>query len=282
MKIGPYEVRMIESGRFALDGGAMFGIVPKPLWDRRAPADERNRIDLATRLMLLRGDDRVVLVDTGMGDDYSDKERDIYKIDQEHSSLARSLAAENLEAEDVTDVVLTHLHFDHAGGTTRRTSEGDLVPAFPNARYHVQRRNFEWARDPSERDRGSYLSENFDPLADAGCLELYDGPGEILPGVFAEVVDGHTFGQQVIRVGDDATTLVYCADLLPTAAHVPVPYVMGYDLQPLVTVREKRELYTRAIEHGWILALEHDPQSAAIRIREGARGFEVAETVAID
>ncbi len=282
MKIGSYDVRMIESGRFALDGGAMFGIVPKPLWDRRAPADDRNRVDLATRLLLLRGEDRVVLVDTGMGDDYSEKERDIYKIDQEHSSLARSLATEGLSPDDVTDVVLTHLHFDHAGGATRRTEDGDLVPAFERARYHVQRRNFDWARDPSERDRGSYLAENFDPLADAGCLELHDGPGEILPDIFAEVVDGHTFGQQVIRVSDDAATLLYCADLLPTAAHVPVPYVMGYDLQPLATVREKHELYARAIENDWILALEHDPTTAAIRIREGARGFEVAEIVTID
>lgn len=278
--IAGYDVCTLESGRFGLDGGAMFGIVPKPLWNRRAPADDRNRIDLATRLLLLRGHDRVILVDTGMGDKYSDKERDIYKIDQQHSSLDRSLDSHGLTADDVTDVILTHLHFDHAGGATRRGDGGnDLVPAFGKARYHVQRQNFEWGRKPSDRDRGSYLSENFDPLYDAGCLELLDGPGTIFPGIDLELVHGHTFGQQLVRVHDDDQCLLFCGDLLPTAAHLPVPYVMGYDLQPLETVKEKHALYERAVAGNWLLVLEHDPNGAAIRVRQGERGIEVAEHV---
>jgi len=280
LAIAGYELHTLDSGRFGLDGGAMFGIVPKPLWHRVAPADDRNRIDLATRLLLLRGHGRTILVDTGIGDKFADKERDIYKVDPRAGEVDRALdgalAERGVARADVTDVLLTHLHFDHAGGATRRAGDA-LVPGFPNATYHVQERNLAWARDPSDRDRASYLRPDFDPLAEAGVLETLDGGGEPFPGVHVEPVDGHTFGQQLVRIEGEGRTLLFCGDLVPTAAHVSIPWVMAYDLQPLVTVREKHDFFRRALEGEWILVLEHDPEVEAIRLGEGRRGVEVAE-----
>ncbi len=278
MQIGGWQIETVDTGLFGLDGGAMFGIVPRPLWERAAPPDDRNRIDLAMRLLLLRGHDRVVLVDTGIGDKFGEKETDIYKIDASSSSLDASLAACGVRRDDITDVILTHLHFDHAGGATKLV-DGELAPAFANATYHVQKRNLEWGREPSDRDRGSYLRENFDPLADAGVLETLDGPCELFPGVWLDLMNGHTFAQQLVRVTDGARTLLHCGDLVPTAAHVPIPYVMGYDLQPLETVREKREVFEKALAEDWLLVLEHDPTTEAVRLESGKRGAQVRERV---
>jgi glyoxylase-like metal-dependent hydrolase (beta-lactamase superfamily II) len=276
MKIAGYEIHPVETGRFALDGGAMFGIVPRVLWERTNPPDEANRIEMAMRCLLLRGHGRTVLVDAGVGTGLGRKEREIYRFEPTPGPLEASLRDLGVGREDVTDVILTHLHFDHAGGAVRREGK-ELVPAFPRATCHVQRRNFEWACDPSERDRASYRPDDFLPLRDAGCLSLVEGPTELLPGLHLEVVDGHTFGQQIVRVSDTSGTLLFCADLVPTASHVPLPYVMGYDLQPLVTLREKRGVYARAIEEGWILVLEHDATTEAVRVRSGRRGAEVQE-----
>ena len=276
MRIGDWELSTVDSGRFGLDGGAMFGIVPKPLWERRIPADDRNRIALGMRLLVARGQGRVVLVDTGIGDKFAEKERDIYRIEAPASSLHAALGGAGVDPASITDVVLTHLHFDHAGGSTLRGSDGELAPAFPGAKHWVQRSNLEWARSPSDRDRGSYLAENFDPLADAGVLEILDGPAEPFPGFHLDVVNGHTFGQQLPRIEGGGRTVAFLGDLVPTAAHVPVPWVMGYDLQPLETVREKHALYERAIEDEWLLVLEHDATTPAIRLRRGDRGVEIA------
>lgn len=273
--IGPYEARSILSGTFALDGGAMFGVVPRTIWEKSNPPDERNRIALALRLLLLRSEERVVLVDTGIGDKFSAKENAIYKVDARLPDEA--LAAAGVDPASVTDVILTHFHFDHGGGSTRR--DGSLV--FPRARHHVQRRHFEYAKRPSPKDRASFRPEDFLPLAEAGALVLHDGPGEILPGIEGLPLDGHTDAMQVVKVSGGGSTLLYLADLAPTTAHVRVPFVMAYDNRPLATMEEKERLFRRAVDEGWILFFEHDPRVAACRIAPGEKDFAPGEEVSV-
>lgn len=281
MQIAGYEVKALETGRFALDGGAMFGVVPKVVWEKKNPADELNRIALALRVLLLVGHGRVVLVDTGIGDKFSERHQAIYGIDPTAGTLLSALAEQGFASADVTDVVLTHLHFDHAGGATRRLPDGQLVPTFPNATYHVQRRNWDWAHNPSEKDRASYLSENFAPLAEAGQINWVEGSGAILPGVYAWLSEGHTVGQQLIQVRDEQQTLIYCADIIPTSTHLAVPYVMGYDLHPLTTIAEKKEILEQAAEGGWIVVFEHDPVMQACTVVRTEKGFAPAEPVTL-
>lgn len=276
MTIGSYTLHEIHAGQLRLDGGAMFGIVPKPLWERRIPADDRNRIPLATRCLLLEGDGRVVLIDNGVGDTYDAKFADIYGVDQESAELHRSLDAAGFGADDVTDVILTHLHFDHCGGSTTRDADRTLRVAFPNATFHVQRAHWDWAHT-SPREGASFLSENLDPLEDSGQLRLVDGPGSLLPGIEALVVDGHTRGQQLLKISDDKHTLLYAADLLPTAAHVPLLWVMAYDVAPLDTLDEKERILEEASREGWTIFFEHDAETATARIEKGERGFTAVE-----
>lgn len=276
MQIGPYTLHEIPAGRFRLDGGAMFGIVPKPLWARHAEPDDRNRIPLAMRCLLLEGDGRVVLVDAGIGDKVDAKFRDLYAVDLETSELHRSLRAAGFGAEDVTDVVLTHLHFDHGGGATSRDADGRLRPTFPRATYHVQRAHWQWAHE-SPRERASFLPENLEPLAASGQLHLLDGPGEVLPGLEVIVVDGHTRGQQLLKVADGETTLLYAADLLPTAAHVPLLWIMAYDVAPLETLAEKEAILAQAEREGWTIFFEHDPERATARIARTEKGYVAVE-----
>ena len=216
--IGPYTLHTIETGRFKLDGGAMFGIVPKPLWERAIPADARNRIPLHMRCLLLEGDDRLILIDNGLGDKASARFREIYAVDHEEYNLHRSLAEAGFHPDDVTDVILTHLHFDHCGGSTRRVEEG-LALAFNNATHHVQRAHWEWALSPNPRERASFLKENLEPLAASGQLHLIDGDGPLFPGVDLVTVNGHTEAQQMVKVSGAEGTLVFVADLVPTSAH---------------------------------------------------------------
>ena len=263
LKLGDWTLNTIEAGYLWLDGGSMFGSVPKPLWSRTNPPDDRNRIRLAMRCMLLRGHGRTVLVDVGAGDKFSDKLRDIYRLEPE-PSLEHSLAALGLAPADVTDVVLTHLHFDHAGGSTVRTPEG-LRPRLPQARWFVQRRNWDNAHAPNPRERASYMPENYDALMECGVLTLWDGPQQPWPGFQTIGVDGHTRGQQVVRVCGGGSTAYFVTDLIPTAAHVRIPFVMGYDVAAIETMEEKRALLVRAVqERAWIV-LEHDPDTALAR-----------------
>lgn len=281
MKIGKYSVNIIESGYFGLDGGAMFGIIPKPLWERTNPADKENRIKLATRNLLLISDSRKILVDTGMGKKWSDKNKEIYAVDQNNFSMENSLSKLNLKPEDITDVILTHLHFDHTGGSTVRNN-GKLEPAFPNAVYYVQKQNYQWAINPSERDAASYIKENFTPLNDAGVLMQIEGEKKLDDEIDLIIVNGHTFGQQLLKISDSENTILYCCDLFPTTSHVPLPYVMGYDLQPLVTIEEKKKILKSALDEDWKLFFEHDPETAfaavgstekGIRLKEKYKGF---------
>jgi glyoxylase-like metal-dependent hydrolase (beta-lactamase superfamily II) len=279
--LGPWAVHTIETGSLKLDGGAMFGSVPKTLWSRSHPADERNRIALAMRCLLLEGHGRRVLVDVGAGDKLEPKWADIYGISSEVHSLERSLAALGLGVEDVTDVVLTHLHFDHAGGATSRQG-GVLVPRLPRALYYVQRRNWENAQRPNPRERASYLGENFDPLMAAGVLRLWDGPQAPWPGLEVFTAEGHTRGQQLIRVSGEGGILYFVADLIPTRSHVRIPFVMGYDVAAIETMAEKRELLERAAREGAWIALEHDPEIAMARPRADGDDFAWDDTVSAD
>lgn len=280
MPLGDWTAHTIEAGALWLDGGSMFGSVPKPLWSRTNPADERNRIRLAMRTLLLEGPGRRVLVDTGLGTKDDDRFRDIFRVEDE-PSLENSLRAAGLALADITDVLLTHLHFDHAGGATRR--EGDrLVPTFPKAKYWIQRRNWDNAHAPNPRERASYRSENFDPLEAAGVVGLVDGAAELWPGIQLVLADGHTRGQQLVRVSGGGETLYFVADLIPTAAHVRIPFVMGYDVAAIETMAEKRSLLERAVdERAWIV-LEHDPETALARPAAKADDFAWDERIAGD
>lgn len=279
--IGPYTLHTIETGRFGLDGGAMFGIVPKPLWERRITPDARNRIPLHMRCLLLKGAGRCVLIDTGLGTKHDAKFADIYAVDHETYTLRDSLAAAGVGPEDVTDVILTHLHFDHAGGSTYREGE-QLRPTFPNARYHVQRDHWDWAAAPNGKEANSFRPMDFRPLQANGQVYLVEGEKELFPGVQVLTVDGHTHAQQLVKVSGPEGTLVYVADLLPTAAHVRAPWIMAYDVRPLVTLDEKERFLNTAIAEGWQLFFEHDPEVVVASVRRAERGIDVVQPRSLD
>jgi glyoxylase-like metal-dependent hydrolase (beta-lactamase superfamily II) len=280
VKLGRYELHAVRDGTFALDGGAMFGVVPRPLWERKIAPDARNRIPLAARCLLAvdRDAKRVILVDDGMGDKWDAKRVEIYGIDKSAGDLAAGLRRLGFAPEDVTDVVLTHLHFDHAGGTTRPGPAGEPTLSFPRAVHHLQRRNWNWAHGPTEKDQGSFLVENFELLRHSNLLHLVDGAAALFPDVELIVSEGHTVGQQLPRFHDGSTHLTFCGDLIPTAAHLRPSWVMAYDLQPLTTLEEKKVLVAEALEDDGILFFEHDPAIAACRLeeRDGQPSFRVA------
>ena len=278
LTLGGWSAHTLETGRLRLDGGAMFGSVPKPVWSRTHPADDRNRITLAMRTLLLEGEGRRILVDTGIGTKFPPKLVDIYAVDHSEHTLERSLAALGLGVEDVTDVVLTHLHFDHAGGATE-VRGGGLAPRLPRAHYYVQRRNWENASRPNPRERASYLAENFAPLMEAGVLRLWEGPQRPWPGIELFTAEGHTRGQQLMRVSGQEGALYFVADLIPTASHVRIPFVMGYDIAAIETMEEKRALLARAAAEGAWVCLEHDPETALARPRAEGDDFAWAERV---
>lgn len=279
MKVGRYQIDIIETGRFGLDGGAMFGVVPKVLWERAyAPADSRNRIPMAAKAMLVRSAERVILVDTGNSPEMPDKLKDIYGLDFSQYNLEKSLNEIGINAADVTDVILTHLHFDHCGGATKKQSDGGsqspdtFVPRFVNARYYVQREHYEWALKPTEKDKASFMLENYMPLIEHGVLEFLDGPGELFPGIRVDLTHGHTQALQMVTVSDASSTVFYPADLMPTGAHIAIPYGMGYDNFPLTTIAEKKMVLPRIIEERWIVIFEHDALRVGARISQGQKG----------
>lgn len=276
MKLGDWRFRAFHDGRFKLDGGAMFGVVPKIFWQEQHPADEFNRIDLDLRCLLVEYGDRRILVDVGIGDRWEEKKKGIFAIKRRPNQLVAELAEAGLTRDSVTDVVLTHLHFDHAGGTLRETEDG-LRPVFPSARHWVQQRHWDWARNPSERDRASFRPEDFLALADHGDLQLVDGATEIMPGVRVTPVNGHTPGQQMVEFETGAGTVVYCGDLIPFLSQVHVPWIMGFDLNPLLTVTEKKQFLTRAVEDGLILVFEHDHRHEAATVKFADGRFQPAE-----
>ncbi len=280
MTIGPYEVHSLETGRFSLDGGAMFGVVPWVFWSKTNPPDERRRIELAARCLLIRGNGRTILVDDGNGTKWNDKLKDIYKLDTAHSDIVRSLQQYGLTPDDITDVLLTHLHFDHAGGSTTKEN-GSVVPAFRKAKYYVQKKHWELSQSPTEKDRGSFMREDYQPLMDHRVLELVDGEFEIFPGIELMVCNGHTSAQQLPKISDGKRSVLFCCDLIPTVSHLPYPYVMAYDVRPLLTIEEKKKVLGRACEEKWILFFEHDPTVEAATIRSGEKSFVIDQKVTL-
>lgn len=272
MQFGPYDVQVVSDGSYLLDGGSMFGVVPKVLWQGRHPADHDNRIELALNCLLLRGDGRVVLIDTGMGDHWTPREREQYGLLRPEGGLLDDLRRKGVSPQDVTDVVLTHLHFDHSGGVVRWDG-GSPSLNFPRAVHWLQQQNLEWAQHPSERDRRSFREADLQALLQQPTqLRLLKGPGEFLPAISATVVSGHTPGQQLLRIGDGERSLLFCADLVPFASQVRLPWIAAFDLHPLLTLEEKKELLANATAERWILVFEHDPKipAASIEYRDGA------------
>jgi glyoxylase-like metal-dependent hydrolase (beta-lactamase superfamily II) len=281
MQTGKFNIDVVDTGLFGLDGGSMFGIVPKVLWSKAYnPGDERNRIPLAARPLLVRWDNYIVLIDTGNGNKFNDKFADIYGIDREKSSIVAALKPFGVIREDVTHVILTHLHFDHTGGSTI-IENGKLVPTFPNAVYYVQKDQFISALHPNDKERPSFIKENYEPLVTEGKLETIDGEGEIFPGILAIPVFGHTKAMQLLKISDAGQTLLYCADVVPTSAHVHVPYYMSFDNNPLQTIKEKKILIPQAYEEGWTLVYEHDAFIQAGKLKSTEKGFANGESVII-
>ncbi len=272
MKFGDYRVEVVPGGEFRLDGGAMFGVVPRSLWQRVAPPDEENRVRLNANCLYVEAASERVLVETGMGDKWSPRQREMYGVGP-GPTLAESLHARTgCRPEDITIVVNTHLHFDHAGGNTTLDAEGRAVAAFTNARYFVSRSEYEHAESPHERDRASYLPENWRPLAESGQLELKDAEYEVVPGLSLETVAGHSRTMQCVRLERGRRTLYGFADLVPTRAHVPPAWVMGYDLYPVETLEAKRRLLPLAAREGWLCLFYHDPEEPLARVVEGEGG----------
>ncbi|MCP4499905.1 MAG: MBL fold metallo-hydrolase [Deltaproteobacteria bacterium] len=287
LHLGRYDAQVIQAGRFALDGGAMFGVIPRTMWEKRIEPDARHRIDLATNCLLLRDGKRVILVDNGMGNKWNAKEQGIFKIGE--WTLLENLQKAGVAADDVTDLFLTHLHFDHAGGSTALDENEELRITFANANVHVGKRNWEWAKDPVERDRGSYRRENFELLNEGGRLVLHDdekclaegaAPIRIFDDFEAFSCDGHTSGQLLPLVGpvganNDVMRLLYGADMIPTQHHVRMPWHMGYDLRPTTLLKEKRALLSLCSDEHVALLFEHDLQTAVASIVREGKDFSV-------
>jgi glyoxylase-like metal-dependent hydrolase (beta-lactamase superfamily II) len=279
VRLGDFRLDVVSDGTFRLDGGAMFGVVPRVLWERVYPPDDRNRIRLGLNCLLVRTGRETVLVDTGIGEKWSERERDMYGIAHE-TTVAGSLGALGLAPDDVDVVVCTHLHFDHAGGNTRPGPEGEPVPTFPRARYVVQAGELATARAPHERERASYLAENWEPLVASGQLETVEGETEVVPGVRVFPVRGHNDYTQLVSVESGGERAVYFADVVPTTRHLRPAWVMGYDLYPVELLERKKELVARAEREAWVCVFEHDHEMPMARIVRDERGNPVAAPIA--
>ncbi|NPV13667.1 MBL fold metallo-hydrolase [candidate division WOR-3 bacterium] len=274
MDFGRFKLYPLCDGFFGLDGGAMFGVVPKPLWEKDHPPDERNRIKLALRPLLVATGKELILIDTGIGDKYDASFAERYRIEKTDSLLS-GLARLGFKPEDITTVVLTHLHFDHCGGSTR-IKDGKLVPTFPHARYIVQHTEWNDAIQPNRRSRASYLGENFLPLKETDQLELISGSTEIYPGIELIHTGGHTRGMQLVKITDENKTAIFWSDMIPTKSHIPVPYIMGYDLFPLDSMDQKEKLLNQAVNGNWFSIFEHDTDNiiGKITFKDGKYHFE--------
>jgi glyoxylase-like metal-dependent hydrolase (beta-lactamase superfamily II) len=280
MKLGAFEIYPLSDGSFRLDGGAMFGVVPKVLWQRCCAADELNRISLSLTCLLIRAHGKNILVDTGLGSKEDPRFKEMFAVDRA-ISLELSLKRLGLSRDDIDLVINTHLHFDHAGGNTMDNGSGTLVPAFPKARYVVQRGEYDDAVQANERTRASYRRDNFLPITETGRWDLLDGDTQLLSGITAMVTQGHTRYHQGIKIESEGRTAFYLGDLIPTVCHLPLPYIMGYDLSPLKTLETKRWVLDRAFEEKWLLLFEHDPIVQAGRVRRDTDGKYVLDEVTV-
>lgn len=282
--IGNFELYTIHTGDFKLDGGAMFGVVPKTLWSRGIPANEKNQIQMTLRCLLIRSKNtgKVYLIDNGIGTKFNEKMMNIYGVDYSKHNIEKSFEEQGFTFDDVTDLILTHLHFDHCGGTSYFTETGENKMTFPNAAIHTGKRHWEVAVNPNAREKASFLPENIGPLKNADNLNLIPDNYEFEPGLKTITVNGHTRGQLLPVIEDEGKTLVFVADLIPTHVHVPLPWVMGYDMYPIDTLLEKEEFLKQAAAEGWYLYLEHDYYEEIIRVAyEGGR-FSVTDKLTLN
>jgi len=291
MQFGKFKFSILYDGTFWLDGGAMFGVVPKILWNKLNPADELNRIKLSLNCLLVQTPNNNILIDTGLGEKVDEKFKEMYRLER-NTTLIESLKKIGLKPEDIDFVINTHLHFDHCGGNTispsplplpqasrlalrpetqyrgktqcreRASGKGErkFVPTFPKAKYVIQKKEWLEATNPNERTKASYLKENFMPIKEADQLMLVDGDHEIMPGIKAINTSGHTQGHQSVLIESEGKTAIYFGDLIPTASHIKIPYIMGYDLYPLDSIEKKKEILNRALKENWLLIFEHDPK----------------------
>ncbi|MCK4339817.1 MAG: MBL fold metallo-hydrolase [Candidatus Cloacimonetes bacterium] len=270
LKLGDFELFFLRDGSFWLDGGGYFGIVPKIIWEKLVYVDEFNRVKLNSNPLLVRTGKQNVLIDPGLGNKYSEKQKNIFKIDYE-PSIAQSLAEIGMNPDDIDVVVATHLHFDHMGACTKYDN-GKIVPTFKNAIHYVQKGEWEDATHPNQRTKGTYYLENYVPLMDAGLVKLVEGNVEIIPGFSVEVTGGHTRHHQIVFAKSNGKIAVYFGGILPAVTHLKIPYTMGFDLYPVEVMERRRELYQRAVKENWLVCLEHDPESRAGYIRQLADG----------
>lgn len=272
-QLGRWTVHMIHAGSLRLDGGAMFGIVPKPLWERKAPADERNRVQLSMRCYLIEHESGLVLIETGIGNKENTKFQDIYGVENAgvdgRSALEDGLRVAGYRPEDIAIVIDTHLHFDHAGGNTYRDHDGKIRLTFPRARYVVQAGEYHYATHTNERTAGSYFAHNFVPVHEAGAFDLVEGEREIVPGIRVMPTPGHTPHHQSVLLDGGSERAFVIADLTPTSVHLPLPWIMGYDVEPLVTLETKRRILARAQAEDWLLVFIHDPSVPWGRLANG-------------
>ncbi len=271
MKLGKFELQIAWDGYFKLDGGAMFGVVPKPLWDKKDPADDRNRILLSLNPLIIRFDNEIILVDTGIGDKWDEKNSDILCL-KRSDNLLNSLSKLGIGKNDITGVLLTHLHFDHSGGAVELNDSGELIPAFPNAVYFIQEGEWDFATNPNERTRASYIPDNILPLNKYGKVNFLNGNQEIFPGITVEITGGHTPFHQMVLIESEGNKACYCGDIIPTASHLKVPYIMGYDTNPLDTLEYKKKCIKRAIDEEWLVIFPHSPRMRAGYLKETDSG----------
>lgn len=281
-RVGQLTVHALQSGGQKLDGGAMFGVVPKPLWQRRIAADERNRIQLGMRCLLVEHDAGLILVDTGLGNKEDAKFRDIYGVENagenSRTRLEDALRSLGHEPADVRMVINTHLHFDHAGGNTFADDAGEVRVSFPNARYVVQAGEYDYAMHTNERTAASYFARNFSPVQAAGQLDRVDGEREVAAGIRLLRTPGHVPHHQSVLLESGGERAIFLGDVMPTAAHLPLPWIMGYDVEPLVTLESKRRVLARALAEEWLLVFEHDATVAWGRAEADGKGYALAIT----
>ena len=279
-QLGGLRIHAIQAGGQKLDGGAMFGVVPKNLWERRISADEKNRIQLGMRCLLIEHALGPILIDTGAGNKEDSKFYDIYGIengghDGRPTQLEDALEQIGFDAKDIVMVINSHLHFDHAGGNTTKTAEGEIRASFPNARYVMQRGEYDWATHTNERTAASYFPHNFEPLRASGQMELIDGDREIVAGIQSIKTPGHTPHHQGLLIESNGERAFFMADLAPTIAHLPLPWIMGYDVEPLVTLETKRRIMRRAVDEDWLVVFEHDATTAWSQIGHDGKTYGV-------
>ena len=273
IKIGEYMLRVLDCGVFKLDGGAMFGVVPKTIWNKTNPSDELNRITLGLRPLLIEGRGRKILIDAGIGDKFNDKYREIYGISNSGKSVAEELSRINLSCGDITDIIITHLHFDHCGGFASYDPGGRPELLFKNASIFIQKSHYEVALSPSDRDRASFIKDNIDPIISSPNLKIVEGDVNIFEGVTMKVFNGHTSGMQAVFIESEGESACYLSDLAPTVSHVPIPFIMGYDLRPLVIIDEKKKMFDELIAKGSYAIFEHEHLTPVGKIARNEKGY---------